>query len=98
MTDKCKLTGKFFHTFYDDGEHRIKGQGEVLTEMKPGFYLVQWFSWLSGCETNQELVKVDDMLGWEFYDHQEDWKYNGDLLSRVQDERLTREMESQRSR
>lgn len=60
------LVGKFFHTFFLDG--KIERQGEVLSRLKHGLYLVENFSWVDGSGTGAWLFKVEDMIGWKFYD------------------------------
>jgi hypothetical protein len=68
------LSGKFFHTFRDeDGRRRIERQGRVLDEVQPCLYIVQWFSWVFGEESSQELVKAEDMVGWSFHDNEGQW-------------------------
>lgn len=57
------LVGSYFH---GDVDHRW--QGCVVAEPSPGVYLVELFSWGSGGSTNQQLVRIEDMTGWNFYD------------------------------
>jgi hypothetical protein len=67
------LKGKFFHSFE---EGRVQWQGCVLGSPSPGYYLVQLFSWLSGEQTNQQIVPFEKMTDWYFYDSSEELKYS----------------------
>ena len=69
-TTRTKLAGLFFHTFSDSIVHQ---QGHVMGEVSPGVYLVQFYEWLMGSPTTQQLFKLEDMFGWVFYDNEEDW-------------------------
>lgn len=64
------LIGKFFHTFEtEDDVKYVVCQGHIVGEAKPGLFLVEYFDWLSGGMSSvQELVKIDDMTDWRFYD------------------------------
>jgi hypothetical protein len=57
------LVGSFFHTEAERG-----WQGCVVAEPAPGIYLVETFEWIVGTSHDQRLVRVDEMLGWRFYD------------------------------
>jgi hypothetical protein len=64
------LVGSFFHSTHTPG-----WQGCVVAEVAPAVYLVELFSWFAGDSTDQQLVKLDDMGGWTFYDDAE-WMNN----------------------
>lgn len=64
MKKKSQLVGRFFHT-WEDG--KISHQGEVLSEEAPGLFLVGYFEWAFGTESNQELKTIEDMKTWTFY-------------------------------
>lgn len=57
------LVGSFFLS-----RERPGWQGCVVAEPKPGMYLVELFSWMMGDSTNQQLVPIEEMHGWTFYD------------------------------
>lgn len=63
------LVGRFFHSF-EDGE--IDWQGEVVGDIGDGRYLVALFSWLDGCSYKQQIVALNDMATWSFYDSSND--------------------------
>lgn len=65
------LVGKFFHTYRDGVLGR---QGEVLSCVAPGLYLVQTFEWLLGTPNEEQLEPVTNMVGWKFYECREDWQ------------------------
>jgi hypothetical protein len=60
------LVGSFFHS---DAER--EWQGAVVAEPHPGVYLVELFEWLAGSSTSQHLVRIEDLVGWQFYDSAE---------------------------
>ena len=39
-----------------------------MAEPHPGFYLVETFEWMAGASYCQRLARIEDMLGWHFYD------------------------------
>lgn len=55
------LVGSFFHG--------NEWQGLVVAEPVKGIYLVQMLSWADGCPTNQQLIRIEQMLTqkWMFY-------------------------------
>ncbi len=48
-------------------------QGQVLSEVTPGMYLVQLYSWATGVATNQALARLDDMTSWVFFTDSNEW-------------------------
>lgn len=60
------LVGSFFHSDAERG-----WQGCVVAEPVPGVYLVETFEWIVGSSYEQELVRIEDMTGWAFYDDAE---------------------------
>ena len=75
LVESCRqsydsLVGSFFHSDAERG-----WQGCVVAEPAPGIYLVERFEWLVGGSSDQTLVRIEDMLGWQFYDDQE-WMKN----------------------
>lgn len=63
--DPRSLVGSFFH----GQAGRWHGhQGCVVGEPSPGVYLVEFFGWLGGDSTNQQLVPIGEMSEWLFYD------------------------------
>lgn len=67
------LVGSYFHSFGPEGQ--LDRQGAVVAEPQPGLYLVELFEWLAGGSSCQRLVRVEDMLDWQFYDTAE-WMNN----------------------
>lgn len=57
------LVGSFFHA-----DETRQWQGCVVAEPSPGVYLVELFSWLAGDSTEQYLIRIEDMMNWQFYD------------------------------
>jgi hypothetical protein len=62
---QSSLVGSFFH-----GGPERDLQGVIVAEPQPGIYLAEFFSWMTGHPTVQELVTITEMLneGWAFYD------------------------------
>lgn len=62
------LVGKFFHTFEDEGY--IQRQGMVLGDLTDGYFMVQYFEWLSGSVSfyGTQIVHIREMANaWAFY-------------------------------
>lgn len=71
-TDKAMgLQGKFFHSFK---EKKVGWQGCVISEVRDGFFLVQLFEWITGTPSCQKLVRIEEMVGWDFYDTEKEMK------------------------
>lgn len=78
------LVGKFFHTL-DAETNKVQWQGRILSEPKPGYYMIQLFEWITGSPsfTGTRLVSLDDLTkgGFVFYLTQEEmvesYKYGG---------------------
>ena len=84
------LVGKFFYSFRDD---RLHWQGQVVTKVVPSMYLVQLFEWIAGCPTNQQLVTLNEMRGWAFYDDADDWTTRATELNRQRAHEMERHVE-----
>ena len=76
------LVSKWFHS--KDEAQAIKWQGQILSKVTDGIYVIQLYSWLDGMPTCQKLVSVKDMLDWSFFEDDEEmrsaWK---DELRRI---------------
>lgn len=68
--ERDSLVGSFFHSTVEHG-----WQGLVVAEPRPGIYLVELFSWVMGDPTHQQLIPIEEMTGWRFYDDTE-WMNN----------------------
>lgn len=64
---KSALVGKFFHSFKDE-ERTVEWQGKVVAQIEPSVYLVETYSWIGGDVYTTELVRLESMFGWCFYD------------------------------
>lgn len=81
-TDKVgsqSLVGLFF---VGDIGDRHGHQGEVLSYIVNGFYLVQFFSLVMWDPTSQGVVRLEDMLQAKFYSDYEQWIEAGENLTR----------------
>jgi hypothetical protein len=82
------LRGKFFHSYVSDEEQQqyinpptriMEYHGQVLRQAKNGVYLVRLANALALVGAGivdfdkQILVPVEKMIGWDFYDSQDDW-------------------------
>jgi hypothetical protein len=68
--DPKSLVGSYFY-----GDPTRQWQGTVVAEAAPTVYLVEIHDWLVGASLHQELVRLEDMAGWRFYDTSE-WMSN----------------------
>ena len=62
------LVSKWFHSFEIDerGQNVVKWQGQIIAKVKDR-YVIQLYSWIMGESTNQKIVTLKDMDGWELY-------------------------------
>jgi hypothetical protein len=67
------LIGRCFHTFRETGNggRSIQHQGIVRARVEDGLYLVQYFEWFAGEANTMQLVRIEDMLAWQFYEDAE---------------------------
>lgn len=76
------LVGRFCTRQQDDGT--LNNQCRILGKAAPDIYLVQYFSFMTGCPTECHLVKIDEFLGkcpdpkntprWFFFETIDDWR------------------------
>jgi hypothetical protein len=72
------LVGRCFHTFRDGGY--VDEQGIVRGDLGGGYFLVQYFEWLSGSPSTLAITHVSDMKPgrdpgcWQFYLNEEHMK------------------------
>lgn len=65
---------------------RAKGgwKGIIVAEPSPGIYLCELMEWIGFSYSHQELVRLEEMLDWRFYDTDEwcanDFKHGVDQL------------------
>jgi hypothetical protein len=62
----------FFHTFDTNG--RIESQGLIIAEDLFGFYLVQYFEWIMGEPSSEELIHKNDTAAWRWYESAEEMR------------------------
>lgn len=67
------LIGHCFHSFQtkEDGCQLVEWQGQVLSKIAEGFYLVETYDWLMGTAHNRMVIALTDMQGWAFYEDDE---------------------------
>ena len=70
MSRFTQMVGKHFLKF--DAQGQMSWQGRIITEPTKGVYLCQLYEWLTGGASDQVLVKIEDMMHWQFYDSAED--------------------------
>jgi hypothetical protein len=69
--NKNGLIGKWFYTFNQN--RKIKWVGQILSEVNPGFYLIQLYNNL-GSRINQHIVQIESMRGWVFFSSLDEMK------------------------
>ena len=62
------LVGSYFLGSYSRGNVERNCHGCVVAEPVHGQYLVEFFDWIKGPSSNQELVGIDEMADWRFFD------------------------------
>lgn len=74
MSDIVAFVGLFFVTPHPErGWPDGQWQGQVMNIVGPSHALVQLHSWAHGGPTNLQLVSLDTMWDWHFYDNEDDW-------------------------
>ncbi len=71
LTDPHDFVGKFFFSF-KNGE--LQWQGQIISKVSEGVFLVQLHEWTRGESSDQVLFSVPDMMSWKFYDTADDWR------------------------
>lgn len=90
---KNPLVGRWFHSF--DGD-TVKCQGQILAMVSPDLFLVQFYEWFYGETSTQELIPLEQMKDWKFYDTDKDMKYTYEHVYLPQIERQERVEDAER--
>lgn len=62
------LVGRYFHTFREQSGPRVMDyQGTVRGDLGHGFFLVQFFEWMSGEPSTLAVEHLSQMSKWQFY-------------------------------
>jgi len=69
LTKPQYFVGKFFCSFVND---ELQWQGQIISNVSEGVFLVQLHEWTTGEPSDQILFSVPDMMGWKFYDTADD--------------------------
>ena len=68
------LVGRYFHSFKEtDGHKVVDGQGQVVEQINDKYYLVR-LDWRVGTGCVRQVVVLEEMLGWHFYESAEDMR------------------------
>ena len=70
-TNPCDFVGRFFFSFKND---ELQWQGQIISKVSEGVFLVQLHEWTTGESSSQVLFSVADMMGWKFYNTADDWR------------------------
>jgi hypothetical protein len=70
-TNPHDFVGKFFFSFKND---ELQWQGQIISKVSEGVFLVQLHEWATGESNSQILFSVSDMMSWKFYDTADDWR------------------------
>lgn len=69
MKKAPSLVDHYFLTFEQrNGERKVQHQGRIIGKVTENVYMVELYSWFSGCVTNRKLAALQDMIGWNLYD------------------------------
>ena len=71
LTKTHDFVGKFFFSFKND---ELQWQGQIISKVSEGVFLVQLHEWTKGQSSDQVLFSVPDMMSWKFYDTADDWR------------------------
>ena len=68
------LVGRYFHSFKEmDGRKVVDGQGQVVQQINDKYYLVR-LDWRVGTGCVQQVITLEEMIGWHFYENVEDMR------------------------
>ena len=68
------LVGRYFHSFKEmDGRKVVDGQGQVVEQINDKYYLVR-LDWRVGTGSVQQIITLEEMIGWHFYENVEDMR------------------------
>lgn len=48
-------------------------RGQIVSQVEPGWYLVQFFDWLVGGPSHMAVIPLGAMCDWMFYACVDDW-------------------------
>ena len=66
------LVGRYFHSFKEmDGRKVVDGQGQVVEQINDKYFLVR-IDWRVGTGCVQQVITLEEMLGWHFYENVEE--------------------------
>jgi hypothetical protein len=68
------LVGRYFHSFKEtDARQVVDGQGQVVEQINDKYYLVR-LDWRVGTGSVRQVITLEEMLGWHFYENIEDMR------------------------
>lgn len=59
MTRKPGLVGRYVHKWEETGG--ITWQGEVVSQLTPTAWLIEWFSWMDGSALPQTICTIEEL-------------------------------------
>jgi hypothetical protein len=76
-SEPVSLGGLFFHSrpVNKSGNREIEWQGQVLRRINNDTFLVELYSWITGCATNKVVVTMARIVEeeWKFFEDVDDW-------------------------
>ena len=69
LTNPHDFIRKFFFSFKND---ELQWQGQIISKVSEGVFLVQLHEWTTGETSDQFLVSVPAMMSWKFFDTADD--------------------------
>jgi|SRR6202167_334142 len=72
LTKPHDFVGKFFFSFKNN---ELQWQGQIISKVSEGVFLVQLHEWTTGESSDQILFSVPDMMSWKFYDTADDQRF-----------------------
>ena len=80
---KHGLVGLWFHSYEIDKNKKLNWQGQIVKKIAEDVYLVQTYSWIDGGESDLKLVKLQDLMNWDFYNTDEEMRNAGSHKERL---------------
>lgn len=73
---QADLSAMYVLTFNECPDRRaVDKQGKIVGAVGcDHYYLVQWFSWITGHPMDMRIIHIEDMLEWSLFDDEDQWR------------------------
>lgn len=85
------LVGMFVLTPDEDAGWPLASHQGIVEAMVGDFVLVRWFSWWDGQPNFADLVRLETMVGWRFYNDNDEFVDVANKASKARDQKMKQE-------